>query len=210
MYVGSAEAPLFKNPTIEFDGVLELLTYGSLLMLVKKSGRWAEVLHGNTTGWILREDLVDRAAYVYPQFRTGETNEAEDPNTLRLRALIEDEYGCGLADLSLMGAEYVHYRLVRKGIHIPWGKQRPRTEGQWQVLLKGKEGLHIGVRPKTGSVMEYEASDHTPHLAFVEAVFPDMTVSTSEIDSSNRGMYIEKVFKETDWQASRAVFLQVS
>ena len=209
MYAGGTEIPLYMNPTKEFDSILETLSYGDMVMVLEQKGRWAKVVYGEKAGWVLREDLVDRAAHVYPKFIIGEENNAEDPNTIRIRAIIDDMFGGGKSEMPLQAGEYVMYRLFRKGLRINWPETRPRTPGTWHTILRGVGGIHIGVSPKTGSIMEYMAPEDVGHLVYVEAVFPDETINISETNYPEGGVYNERVLTREEWQKLRPVFIQV-
>ncbi len=210
MYVGSARAPLFMNPTVEFDGVVNELVYGSMAMVLEEKGRFARVSIEGKEGWILRDDLVDRAAYVYPEFSVGEENNGEDPTTLRVRAVIDDIFHGGESEFSLQAGEYVYYKLVRKGLAIHWPDIHPRTPGIWHSILKGTQGITIGVIPKVGSMIEYTHVDEIGHLAYVEAVFPDETIVLSEANYPDRGIYNERTLTKEEWTALNPVFIRVA
>lgn len=210
MYVGSTDVPLYKNPTQEFDTVLATIRYGEMVMTFETKGRYARVAHGDLVGWVLREDLSDRAAFVYPDFTIGEKNELDDPNTIRVRAMIDDLFSASRIEFPLQAGEYVVYRLLRKGIRILWPPVRPRTPGRWHTILKGVTGVHIGVTPKTGSVMEYTLPEEIGHLAYVEAVFPDQTINISEANFPDCGIYNERVLTRNEWRELKPVFIQIS
>jgi len=210
MYTAGADVPLCREPVLAYDSVLLRLPYAAMVMVREQSGRWARVIYGEQEGWILREDLVPQAADVFPHFHIGEPNEAEDPNTLRVRAAIGDEFSGTLARLPLQSAEYVTYRLLRKNKTIPWPNVRPRTEGTWHTILGGVRGVHIGVQPKTDSIVEYELPDGRGHVAYVESVFPDNTIKISETNYPDRGIYNERVLTKEEWREVRPVFITIS
>jgi hypothetical protein len=210
MYTGSENVPLFKQPTIEFDGIMDRIPYGAMVMVLEGRGRWSEVAYGNTTGWVLRDELIDRAAHVYPDFTIGEANLSDDPNTLKVRACIEDEFGGGVAEVPLQASEYVLYRLYRKGKRIKWPEERPRIAGKWHDLLRGTENVHVSIQPQEGSVMEYTKNDGEGHLAYVEAVFPDQTISISEANFPENGIYNERVLTKEEWRELHPVFVEIS
>lgn len=207
MYTGSESALLYQQPTIEYDGVLARLPYGSLVMVFENRGRWSQVSVNGLNGWILRDDLLDRSAYVYPQFIVGATNVCDDPNTLRTRACIRDEFAGSVTELPLQSSEYVLYRLMRKGIEIAWPNIRPRSEGRWHEVLKGVADVHMGMRPREGMVMEYVTEEGHGHMAYVEAVFPEETISISEANFPNDGIYNERILTKNEWKELRPVFL---
>jgi len=208
MYIGGEETPIYINPTREFDSVIEKLSYGAMVMVLEQSGRWAKVVHNGVTGWTLREDLIDRAAYVYPQFHIDGDNTSEGLNTIRVRAILDDIFAGAAADLPPQAPEYGAYRLMRKGIDIKWSDVRPRTPGVWHKLLKGVQGVHVGVVPKTGSVMEYMMTSDTGHLAYVEAVFPEETINISEVNYPDSGIYNERVLTHEEWRELRPLFIE--
>lgn len=210
MYVGSTELPMYKNPTPEFDAVSATLSYGDMVMMIEEKGRWSRVVHGEEEGWMLRDELVDRAAHVYPKFVIGEQNNADDPNTFRVRAMLHDMFGGAAADLPLQAGEYIMYRLIRKGLQVSWPQVRPRVPGAWHSILKGVPGVHIGVTPKTGSVMEYMYTDEIGHLAYVEAVFPNETINISEVNYPDSGIYNERVLTRDEWREFKPVFVQIT
>ncbi len=209
-YVGSARAPLFATPTKEFDTVITMLPYGSMVMVLEEKGRFSKVSDNGIIGWVLRDDLADRAAHVYPEFIVGDANHAGDPNTERLRAVIEDAFHGGEAEMSLQAGEYVLYRLMREGQRINWPPTRPRTPGRWHQILKGAPGVYIGITPKGGSIMEHTLGNDVGHLAYVEAVFPDERITVSEVNNPADGIYNERTMSKEEWQAQNPVFISVS
>lgn len=208
-FVSSARTPLFGGPTKEFDTVITTLSYGAMVMVLEEKGRFSRVAQDGITGWLLRDDLAPRAAYVYPEFIHGEENAHDDPNTLRLRACIKDEFYGGETEVALQAGEYVLYKLKRKGLEINWPPARPRTPGRWRTILRGVPGIHMGVTPKTGSVMECLLEHDMGHLAYVEAVFPDERITLSEANYPDRGIYNERTLTKEEWQALNPVFIQV-
>lgn len=210
MYTGSEQTSLFRQPTMEFDSVIGHIPYGSLVMVLESRGRWARIAHKSVQGWALRDELSDRAAYVYPDFTIGQENRHDDPNTLRVRACIADEFGAGKAEMPLQSSEYVLYRLCKKGIRVNWPGVRPRVEGTWHEILKGREHVQIGVRACGGCIMEYVNEDGTGHLAYVEAVFPDETLTISEANFPADGIYNERVLTKEEWRELKPIFLEFS
>jgi surface antigen len=76
--------------------------------------------------------------------------------------------------------------------------------------LRGTPGIHIGIMPKTGSIMEYMLQNDIGHLAYVEAVFPDERITLSEVNNPDHGIYNERTLTKEEWQALNPVFIQVS
>lgn len=210
MYIGGNETPVYVQPTRAFDSVIARLPYGAMVMVLEQSGQWTRIVYNEISGWVQREELMDRAAHVYPHFVIGEQNTAHDPNTMRVRAMLDDMFAAGAAELDLQPSEYVVYRLMRKGLSIAWPEIRPRTPGTWHKILRGVSGIHIGVTPKTGAIMEYMYTEDVGHLAYVEAVFPDETITISEVHYPDRGIYNERTLTREEWRELKPIFIQVT
>ncbi len=210
MYVAAAGAPLFIQPAREFDSVLELLPFGELVMALESRGRWIKISFKQHEGWVLREALAPQAASVYPTFVAGEEYHADDQSVVKLRGIIHDEFGAGAAEMPLQAGEYVVYRLFRKNLAITWPSARPRTPGNWHTILRGCLGVHIGIAPKTGAIMEFIREDETGHVAYIESVLPDNTITISEVNMPDNGIYNERTLTETEWKDLAPVFIQIS
>ncbi len=209
MYAGNVVVPLYANPTIEFDMQIASIPYGEMVMMREPKGRFYRIMWNTLEGWVLREDLVDRAVRVHPEFVVGQENSVDDPNTARVRAIIGDAFGIGRSEFSLQAGEYVLYKLWRKGIRIAWPDVRPRTPGIWHKILRGTSNVHIGVTPKIGSVMEYMDENDIGHLAFIEAIFPDETIAVSEANYPDAGIYNERELTKDEWRELKSVFINV-
>ena len=209
MYAGTVAVPLFSNPTIAFDSQIATIPYGDLVMMHEPQGRFYKVLWNGKDGWVLKDDLVDRTLGVHPQFRVGGENLIDHSNTAYVRTIINDIFGLSRSEFPLQAGEYIVYRLWKKGLRIAWPETRPRVPGVWHSILKGVPGIHIGVIPKAGSVMEYILEGDIGHLAFVEAVFPDETISLSEVNYPDSGIYNERELTRDMWRELRPVFITV-
>ena len=209
MYASSATVPVYKNPTVAFDEQIGSIPYGEMVMMLEPKGRFFHVVWNTIDGWVLREDLVDRAAHVYPEFMIGQEHSVDHPNTACVRSIIGDVFGISRSDFALQAGEYVLYRLWRRGIRITWPDVRPRVPGLWHKILKGLSGVRIGVVPRVGSIMEYVFDDGVGHVAYVEAVFPDNTITISEANYPDSGIYNERVLTKEEWRELRPVFIAV-
>lgn len=215
MYTASYAAPLKHAPSHKDDATIAVLPYGSMVMVIKVEDAWAYVISGAHAGWIYAADLEDRAAHVYPSFHIGEPNRDDDPSTIRLRALIQDEFGAGELGLPLQAEEYVLYRLYRRNVRPSWPQIRPRSPGLWAQILKEIDGVILSERPKGGAIMEFSISG-TPdreslgHVAYVDAVFPDDSIQITEANWPEAGVYNERVLVKEEWEALRPTFLHFS
>ncbi len=210
MYANSVRVPVFKNPTIEFDGQIGEVPFGDMVIVLEPRGRFYRIMWNTIEGWVLKEDIADRALRVYPVFIIGEENGVDHPNTAHVRTILGDIFGLGRSEFALQAGEYVLYRLWRKGIRIVWPEIRPRVPGLWHSILRGSRQIHIGVMPKVGAVMEYMLSPEMGHVAYVEAVFPDHTITISEANFPDTGIYNERVLTKEEWKELHPVFMTVS
>ncbi|MCF7815819.1 MAG: hypothetical protein K9M10_03585 [Candidatus Pacebacteria bacterium] len=210
MYARTVSVPVYQNPTVEFDAQVCAVPYGEIVMVLETRGRFLRVVWNTCEGWVLGEDLVDRAVFVYPEFVIGQENMVDDPNSVRVRAILADIFGVGRSEFALQAGEYVLYRLWRKGIVIEWPHDvKPRVPGLWHKILKGTPRVHTGVTSKVGSVMEYMLNSDIGHLAYVEAVFPDDTITITEVNYPDSGIYSERVLTKEEWKELRPVFIQI-
>lgn len=209
VYVASISAPVYKNPTMEFDTRIGTIPYGEMAMMLEPRGRFLKVAWNTLEGWVLREDVVDRAAHIYPEFVVGEENSVDHPNTAHVRAILGDIFGIGHSEFALQAGEYVLYKLWRKNIRIEWPSVRPRVPGLWHKILRGIPHIQMSVTPKVGSVMEYMLTNDMGHVAYVEAVFPDNTIAISEANYPDSGIYNERQLSKEEWKELRPVFIQL-
>ncbi len=210
MYAQGIRVPVYANPTIEFDAQIGEIPFGEMIIVLEPRGRFYRIAWNTLEGWVLRDDVADRAIRVYPQFVVGEENSIDHPNTAHVRAILSDVFGLSKSEFPLQSGEYVLYRLWRKGIHVIWPATRPRVPGSWHRILKGSPQVHIGVIPKVGAVMEYLLSPDVGHLAFVDAIFPDGTITISEAHFPDAGIYNERVLMREEWKDLHPLFLTFS
>jgi len=207
-FIGVIGTYFYKDPVLAFDSALKRLAYSASVRLVSVQGRWAQVRIAGVVGWVFKDSLVVQINAVYPSFVPGVQYDAEHPDTVKLRACIDDEFGGARGEHSLSPAEYVHYRLKQKKRSIDWGEVRMRIPGTWQRKLKGSLGIHISITPTTESIMEYIVDD-IGHLAFVEAVFPDGSMNITEIGKFDDNSYTEGILQPEQWRELRPVFIEV-
>jgi hypothetical protein len=208
MYCATSGAPLRADPTIGNDNVIARIPFGAMVVAVSTENDWVHLFYKGVEGYVVLGDLTDRAAYVYPTLTIGESYEAHDPHTERLRAVIEDEFSYGDGDMPLQAEEYVMYKLLRQSMVIPWPTIRPRTPGTWRTLLADVPQVTIARDARARAVIEWQG-DVRGHVAYVEAVFPDGTIQISEANYPDRGIYNERTMVESEWRAYNPVFLSV-
>lgn len=207
-FIGLEKAHLHTDPVVAFDVVFAALLYGEQVRVLKLGGRWAYVHSGERVGWIFKDALREQARDVFPLLEEGKIYDAKNEETIKLRLCIGDMFCGEVASLLLTDAEYVTYKLSRKQLFIPWTEERPRTPGSWQKKLRGRQGVHIGIAPKTDSVMEYVVDD-VGYVGYVEAVFPDESIKLSTVGILDEGVYSESMLAKEQWVELRPVFIEI-
>jgi hypothetical protein len=211
MYV---EAPLgtvcIESPHLDFDTVIEHLPYGTAVTVIGYLGRYASVNRSNITGWVMKESVTPQKNDVWPVLVSGMTYDAEHQNTQKARLLIGDMFGAGALRLPLQAGEYITLRLKSEHRTIAWSRKRPRTAGNWANLLRGSTNIHIGIHPKTDSVMEWTNSDGEGRLGYVEAITADSGITVSAVGIEESGRYTVKTMSEEIWRELRPVFIEVA
>ena len=203
-------SPLYKRNTKEFDSVIKLLPYGAGVDLLQEERAWAQVKYQNFVGWVERDSITARVAQAKPYFVIKEYCGPDSENTKRLRLMIADVFNAVDTGLPLHCEEYIYYKLFSRGIVLPKVDERPRAAGRWQDIFKGKSGVHVSIRPKTGSIIEFTTADEKGHLAYIEAVFPDESISLSEVGLPEDGYYNERILSKEIWLELKPVFIQFS
>lgn len=209
-YVFFQGALLHALPTRTFDGVLKRLTYGTSFRIVNTQGKWLQVEHKGTTGWIHEDDMTRSRRKITPRFIYEEYYGADHDTTILLRTFIDDQFHTASLSLPLQDVEYVTYKLSEKGQSLAWPCVRPRIAGTWQRILKGIPGIHLGIYPKKGAVVEYIHANNTGHVAFVESVYPDESITISEIGFPEEGVFHERTLSKEEWIELRPIFIDVA
>lgn len=209
-YISASPARIFLRPVWALDTVITTVPYGTAVSVASFSGRFAYIETATTSGWVLKDEIVEDRSVIWPQFTSHATYDAAARETSSLRKIIADEFFTRELFLPLTTEEFVWYRLKEFGRSVVWGSERPRLAGRWSTLLKGHRGVFMSVEPKTGSILEaYPDSSH-PFLAYVTAVAPDNTIEMESVGQENEGEYRKETVPKTAWQLWRPIFIQIS
>lgn len=205
-YINHSEVQCLQVAQKKFDTLRGVLSYGTAVEVVQHKDHWSFVQTPQLHGWVESKYLTDDKNAVFPVFYKGTIYEADNRETLKLRDYLADELLGGLLKKKLQPSEFIVYQLHRHSIGVLWPLDRPRLPGMWQIILKGKRGVSIGVEPKTGSVLEY-TEDGGSFLAFVESVTPDDTIRISSVGRHTDGMYEQTECTRVQWREWRPVFI---
>lgn len=209
MYVSTSEALCFTHAHEDFDGVIMTYPYGVAVTVVSFFGRYARVLRQETVGWVLKDDLTQNKSLVWPALRTAVRYESNNDITQKIRLVIADTFRAGALNLPLQAGEYILYRLRLDNRVIDWPSIRPRLPGYWQKVLRGNTAIHIGITPKTDTIMEWFTGDRDGKLAYVEKVFPDGTIELSVVGNESPGEFNILKLPESQWRELHPVFIEL-
>ncbi len=209
MYVATETAVCFREAHDDFDGSLARFQYGTAVTVVSFSGRYAQVRRQEISGWILKDELAQVKSHVWPTLIDNTMYDALHDATRKLRLLIEDQFRAGKLGLPLQAGEYILYRLRLDNRTIIWPLTRPRIPGVWQKILRGVTGIHVGVIPKTDTIMEWTTEADEGRLAYVEKVLPDLTLSVSMIGENAAGVFGASILTVEEWRELRPVFIEI-
>jgi hypothetical protein len=198
---------------------LGTIPHGAEVSVLNEQDKWFEVKTNELQGWVSsvylteerpleqqqpkpKEDISDEL----PQFRIGVTNNARDPNTLKVRKIINYEFGLNFEEDELQCTEYVQYRTLQAGINITWPVRAGRNGGNWANLFEKHGTYKVLNEPKAGCAMSFTAGFKTPamnttgHIAFVEQVLEGGSVKISEANWPPPGKYNERTVPVSEWR----------
>ncbi len=195
------------------------ISYGAEVTVLQEQSKWFEIKSGDMQGWVSSVYLTEEkpseqtqrvvkadVTNELPQFRKAVANLANDTNTIKLRKIIEDEFGGGANAWDLQCTEYVCYKLRQMGVRISWPAERPRHGGRWAGIFERSRLYKILSEPKAGCAMCFTtgfrtaAMNETGHVAFVEQVLEDGSVKISEANWPPPGKYNERVMPISEWR----------
>ena len=198
---------------------LGTVTYGAEVSVLNEQNKWFEVKTNNLQGWVSSVYLTEERPSEQqqpkpkegipdelPQFRIGVANNARDPNTLKVRKIINYEFGLNFEEDELQCTEYVQYRTSRSGINIKWPTKTGRNGGSWANIFETHKLYKVLDEPKAGCAMSFTTGFRTPamnrtgHVAFVEQVMEDGSVKISEANWPPPGKYNERIVPVSEWR----------
>src|SRR3989344_1961257 len=198
---------------------LGAIPHGTDVAVLQEQGKWFEIKTDNLKGWVSSVYLAEEkpvesqkravkedARQELPEFRIGVANNARDSNTLKVRKIINYEFGLNFEEDELQCTEYVQYRALRVGINIKWPTKTGRNGGSWETIFETHELYKVFDEPKAGCAMSFTTGFRTPamnrtgHVAFVEQVMEDGSVKISEANWPPPGKYNERVVSISEWR----------
>ena len=198
---------VWKVPVFNIDGVIKRLPLGTRVSVIGTEDQLSRVMIDDEVGWVLTADITCNENEVFPILSSGTVYHNESPITRQIREVIADEWVGGELGLSLLDVELVTYLFKLKKLQLPWSNERPRVAGMWHQLLKGKPGVHIGITPRTGSIMEYFDQYGMGHVGFVAAVSPANAVTVQSVGRLREGEYLSEILNREEWQNLRPVWI---
>ena len=210
-----------SRPEIKSNNILEVLNYGQEVIKIEEQNKWFKVKYNfNKEGWVSSVYLIENKLInisqitkkenfqdnTFPKFKIGIANLANSDNTIKLRKIINYEFGLDFDKDELQCTEYVQYRAQQLGIKIQWPVKTNRNGSNWANIFE-KYGLYkILDSPKAKCAMSFTSGFRTPamntigHVAFVEQVFDDGSIKITEANWPRPGKYNERKMSKSEWQ----------
>jgi len=190
----SLEAKDKNNQQVEKNLLLEDVSY-----LLPGKERIEKLLNK-----VIKSDQIESLVFI-PKIPLR----ASDLNIIKLREIINDEFGGHKKKWDLQCTEYVCYKIKQMGVTINWPSDRPRHGGRWADIFERNKLYKItDDSPKIGFAMSFADSKFNPpygHVAFVENIFNDGSIKISEanwppIRKVPEGEYSERILPKAKWQ----------
>lgn len=135
----------------------------------------------------------------------------KSPETIAIRAYINNEFGLANTNNNLQCTEYAFYKLKCSGIKVEWIPKKSRNGGLWPEAATQKyERLKT---PVAGGVICLPLSviPGTGHVAYVERVNNDQSIDISEANwgpsNVDLGHYWERNLPLIKWRGYKATFI---
>jgi len=205
-YITAHDVPCLREPIKKFDSVIEKLQYGQEVHVDVVQPPYIHTYSEKCTGWVKQSDVTEDFKQIEPEFTPQAVYDAKHVEVNKLRRFIADQQSGGALNLPLQSSEYVLFKLQAHKQPIDWPKSQPRLPGLWQIILKEKNSVTIGVTPKTGSIIE-GVFEGINFLGFVEIVLPNSTIRVSSVGRRVVGEYLEEELTHAQWGLFQPVFI---
>lgn len=206
-YICVPSVAVLATPNLSFDACRTRLSYGTRVTYRRQSGTWIEIESSKATGWVPAATISATSTLVLPQLCAGVVYGAEQRETKKLRACIQDSTMAGELRLPLQDVELALYHLWQSGYQVSWSAERPRIAGRWHQLLRGVRNVSMGIEPRTNAIMEYHGNGTPGFLAVVRSVTPAQHITLATVGRQQPGEYLEEEFSVATWREWRPVFI---
>jgi|GEM_PF-531555 len=218
LYVSSEIGLRMRSaPEIKDSNIIITLEFGKEVSVIQEQDKWFKVKVDDKEGWVscyyLTENLPIKQSADLPKkesvndmspvFKIGVQNLANDFNTVKLRKIINDEFGGGANGYDLQCTEYAQYKIKQLGFTIIWPSERPRHGGRWATIFENSGKYKVSSQPKAGSAMSFTSglqNSNIGHVAFVEEIYNDESIKISEANWPPPGKYNERILAKSLWQ----------
>lgn len=204
--VAVLRSKLMLRPLLMFDGVISELPYGTMVRFISHEGRFTKVDYQGQVGFIFKEELLPLSD-ILPSFEFARFYDHANPEVVKLRQYLRDEFCTQELYLPLQSVELVSLRLIEAGRVLNWPTQRPRLPGLWHSLWRGLPRVEITIFPRTGCVMEYYQTEGEGQLAYVLSVQPDETIEIEVVGFREEGVYSKETLTKDTWQSLKPVWI---
>ncbi len=180
--------------------IIGRLTNGEVVRPIDKDGDWYKIRFEGCDGWISSKftapDSDDDIRIEKINFKIGRPYNAVSPETIKLREIINDEFGGGYKSWELQCTEYTQYRITMDGKRIIWPVTRGRHGGKWAKIFSNNEKYNVSDKPTKGTAMSFTKIKGYGHVAYVEEVLEDGSIKISEANWPKSGTYQERTISK--------------
>ncbi|MFW6209952.1 MAG: hypothetical protein ACOC4E_00490 [Patescibacteria group bacterium] len=201
------QVALLATPQMSLDSCIARLSYGARVTHRRATDTWLEIESVAGTGWVPAASVTPVEALVLPHLSPGELYTAEQVETRKLRACIQDAALAGELQLPLQDLELAFYHLWRRGTRFTWPAERPRTAGRWHQILRGVRDVSMSIEPHTNAILEYQGNGTPGFLGIVTAVTPEQVITVASVGRTVAGLYQEETFSPLQWREWRPIFI---
>lgn len=204
-------------PEIKADNIIVVVPFGKEVLVIQEQEKWFQITIDNKTGWVSCYHLTENSPIqesiellkkesienILPDFKIYYRNLVNDSNTIKLRKIINDEFGGGANSWDLQCTEYVQYRVQQMGVAINWPSERPRHGGRWATIFEKSGKYKVLNEPRAGCAMSFMGglrNSNIGHIAFVEEVYDNEAIKISEANWPPPGKYCERILTKSQWQ----------
>jgi hypothetical protein len=142
---------------------------------------------------------------LHPKFDARKQYYAANPETLKVRVQLA-VYPKEKVEKPLSAIEFILFRLKDSRL-LTESSSLLHYTGFFHEAVKGKQGVHVSIKPTRHAVMEIFDEEQQPKLLFVENVFGDESVEVESIGLHTLGEFRYDVFTKREWQEWRPVFI---
>ncbi len=193
--------------------------------VIEQKDKWYKINCLGKVGWVSAQFVSEKIEVLKSNitpvdsvinFDKGKPNLSDNPNTIKLRQIINDALTGGKNGYCLQCTEYVQYQIkIKTGIIINWPVTSGRNGGRWAEIFRKANVYKVLDEPKKFTAASFTNPNFNApygHVSFVEDVLPDGSIKISEanwppIKKEPEGEYNERILDKKYQKAKMIQFI---